>query len=529
MSEPRSYRPRPFVLAVLDGWGLSGENPSNAIFVANTKNMDKLLKNYPSSILKASGSAVGLPEGQMGNSEVGHLNLGAGRVVYQEFTRINLAIRDGSFFSNRQILSAFNKAKKKKTAVHLMGLVSDGGVHSHINHLFALLDLAKKQDFSDVVIHCFLDGRDTAPKVADKYIKLLLEKINEVGIGEIGTVMGRYYAMDRDNRWDRTKLAYNALVYGEGDNARNALEAVRNAYSNDKTDEFVYPAIIGNKKINRVCSGDSVIFFNFRPDRARQLTQAFIKENFDKFNRGTDPPNVYFVTFTEYDKEFNVPVAYPPEQHKNILADVLADNKFKQLRIAETEKYAHVTFFFNGGEEPARPLEDRVLIPSPNVSTYDLKPEMSAYKVTDTLIENIKLKEYDFILVNYANTDMVGHTGDFEAAVKAVEAVDECVGLIVKEIMKLKGEIIITADHGNADCMFINNDNPHTAHTKSKVPFLFISQVRRPDLRKEGILADVSPTILHSIGIEKPVEMTGSSMVKKFYYQKNTSLKNVGF
>lgn len=514
-------RPRPFVLIVLDGWGIGEPSPYNAIHVARTPNMDYLSSNYPFTRLGSSGLDVGLPEGQMGNSEVGHLNLGAGRIVYQDYTRINLAIKDGSFFENPALNEAFDYARKHGGRVHFLGLVSDGGVHSHINHLFALLELARKKNQPQVFIHAFLDGRDTPPKSALSYIRELEDFIKLNNAGKIATVSGRYYAMDRDKRWERTKKAFDAIVFARGPKEESAVEAIERAYERGETDEFVVPTVIDG--YSGITPGDAVIFFNFRPDRARQITRALALKNFSEFDREGYQPDVYFVCMTEYDATFNLPVAFPPEKLKNILADVLEREGLTQLRIAETEKYAHVTFFFNGGEEKPRKNEDRILIPSPKVATYDLKPEMSAYEVTETLIEKIRSNRYDFILVNYANADMVGHTGVFESAVKAVEAVDRCVGKVVAETLKAGGELIVTADHGNADKMLEKEDNrpsPHTAHTTSDVPFIFVSERRSALLRPRGILADVAPTILHALSIEKPDEMTGSSLVVKFVKKK---------
>jgi 2,3-bisphosphoglycerate-independent phosphoglycerate mutase len=509
-------KPRPITLIVLDGFGLGEHSERNAIYVASKPNLDRLFSQYPFARLGASGLDVGLPEGQMGNSEVGHLNLGAGRIVYQDFTRINLAIKDGSFFDNEVLNEAFNYAEKHSGKVHLMGLVSDGGVHSHLEHLFALLELARKRNFPNVVIHAFLDGRDTPPKSALGYIQQLERKIEELKVGRIATVSGRYYAMDRDKRWDRTKKAFDAIVYRIGISAESAERAVVSAYERGETDEFVQPAVIESCEDCFLSEGDAVIFFNFRPDRARQITRALTFKEFSEFERGGYRPEIYFACMTEYDATFNLPIAFPPGRLENILADVLEKNNLKQLRIAETEKYAHVTFFFNGGEEMPRKGEDRILIPSPKVATYDLKPEMSAYEVTKTLIEKVYANEYDFILVNYANPDMVGHTGVFEAAVRAIEVVDECVGRVVNAVLEMGGEAIITADHGNADMMYDDEGGFHTAHTVSEVPFLYVSETRRPVLRERGILADVAPTVLHAFGIDKPVEMTGESMVVSF-------------
>lgn len=510
-------RPKPFVLIVLDGWGLSEPSGGNAIHVAKTPNMDRFMKVYPFARLGCSGLDVGLPEGQMGNSEVGHLNLGAGRIVYQDFTRINLAIRNGTFFENKVLNDAIEYASKRGGAVHFLGLLSDGGVHSHIDHLFALIELAKRKNAGEVFIHAFLDGRDTPPQSALKYLEQLEGYLSKTGKGRVATIAGRYYAMDRDRRWERTKKAFDAIVFARGLRENDPRLAVEKAYERGETDEFVVPTVIGN--YNGVKPGDSLVFFNFRPDRARQITRSLAFKEFDEFERDGYIPDVFFVCMTEYDATFDLPVAFPPEKLNNILADVFAEHGLRQLRIAETEKYAHVTFFFNGGEENPRKLEDRILIPSPKVPTYDLKPEMSAYEVTKTLIEKIYANTYDFILVNYANADMVGHTGVFEAAVKAVEAVDECVGEVVKAVLESGGEAIITADHGNADKMIEASDssmNPHTAHTTSDVPFIFVSEKRGAVLRERGILADVAPTILHALSIEKPKEMTGKSMVIEF-------------
>lgn len=507
-------RPKPFVLIVLDGWGIAEPSPSNSISAAKTSNMDYLITHFPFCRLEANGLSVGLPEGQMGNSEVGHLNLGAGRIVYQDFTRINLAIEDGSFFKNQILKDAFLRARDNKKRVHLIGLVSDGGVHSHLNHVLALLKMGDRLRVKDIVIHAFLDGRDTPPQSAIGYLEKLEEAIKEIGAGCVATISGRYYAMDRDRRWKRTKKAYDALVHGEGRLSSGSIQAIKEAYENRETDEFVVPTVIKPFKDKRIQEGDSVIFFNFRPDRARQITKALTEKNFKEFDRGEGYPQVNFVCFTEYDKEFDLPVAFPPERMKNILADVLAKNSLKQLRIAETEKYAHVTFFFNGGVEKPKPLEERILIPSPKVATYDLKPEMSAYEITERVIEKIKSNKYDFILINYANADMVGHTGKFEAAVKAIEAVDECVGRVARETLQRGGELIVTADHGNADVMLSGNDHePHTAHSTNPVPFIFVSEGRKVSLVESGKLADVAPTVLLALSISIPREMSGRSLI----------------
>lgn len=472
------------------------------------------MATYPTARLRSSGLAVGLPEGQMGNSEVGHLNLGAGRVVYQDFTRISLAIDDGSFFDNPALTEAVDAAKG--ATVHLMGLVSDGGVHSHIDHLFALVELCRRRGARRVAVHAFLDGRDTPPRSAIPYLERLESVYRDAGVGATATVSGRYYAMDRDRRWERTKRAFDALVFGEGLRAPSAVAAVEAAYARGESDEFVQPTVVEPASQLRVRPGDSIVFFNFRPDRARQITRALALDGFDGFDRRGYVPAVAFVCMTEYDATFGLPIAFPPERLTNILADVLAANGLRQLRIAETEKYAHVTFFFNGGEEEPRPLEERVLVPSPKVPTYDLKPEMSAFEVTDEVVRRIESGQYDFILINYANSDMVGHTGVIEAAVRAVEAVDACVGRVVDATLAQGGELIVTADHGNADEM-VGGDGSYaqTAHSTNPVPFVFVSERRRPRLRAEGVLADVAPTILDALGIEQPLEMTGRSMFEE--------------
>ncbi|MBU7029112.1 MAG: 2,3-bisphosphoglycerate-independent phosphoglycerate mutase, partial [Theionarchaea archaeon] len=451
------------VLIILDGWGISNKVEGNAILQARTPNYDALLSQYPHSTLGASGEDVGLPEGQMGNSEVGHMNLGAGRIVYQDFTRINKAIRDKSFFKNEKFLRAIENVRKNNSRLHLMGLVSDGGVHSHIDHLFNLLELAKDTNVTPVV-HAFLDGRDVLPKSAGIYLQQLKEEMKTKGIGSIGTIAGRYYAMDRDNRWERTRKAYEALTGVNGLRAESAEAALEASYKKGETDEFVKPTIIGET----IKEKDSVIFFNFRPDRARQLTRAFVDEPFEHFERRK--LDVYFVCMTEYEEDITVDIAFPQLSFRNTLGEVLSKNNLKQLRIAETEKYYHVTFFFNGGEEDRFKGEDRILIPSPRVATYDLKPEMSAYKITERAIKEIQSQKYDVIIVNFANPDMVGHTGVLEAGIEAIEAVDECLGLIVKacNIESSENVILVTADHGNAEQMTeLNSDETYTAHTSN--------------------------------------------------------------
>ena len=504
------------MLMILDGFGENAEEKGNAVKLANTPNIDKLMKQYPTTRIAASGLAVGLPEGQMGNSEVGHTNIGAGRIVYQELTRITKSIEDGDFFSNEEFVNAIENCKKNNSKLHILGLVSDGGVHSHIRHLFGLLEMAKRRDFEDVYIHCFLDGRDTPPASAENYITVLEEKMKEKGIGKIATISGRFYAMDRDKRWERVKKAYDAIVNGEGNKQANAINAIEGSYQKEVFDEFVEPTVItnGDKPTATISDGDSVIFFNFRPDRARQLTRAIVDPDFDGFE--TKKIKTYFVCFTNYDETMpNVHIAFKKEQIKNTLGEVICKQGGKQLRIAETEKYAHVTFFFNGGEEKQYEGEDRILVPSPKVETYDLKPEMSAYEVTEKVLEAIESEKYNCIILNFANPDMVGHTGNLEAAIKAVETIDECAGKIVNAIKSKKGNLIITADHGNAEQMIdLKTGEPHTAHTTNLVPLILISEKEGLKL-KQGKLADLAPTILELMNIEKPEEMTGESLIEK--------------
>ncbi|WP_027364945.1 2,3-bisphosphoglycerate-independent phosphoglycerate mutase [Desulfotruncus alcoholivorax] len=509
---------KPLALIILDGWGLSEKKEGNAIAKARTPNMDGLLARYPHTILASSGEEVGLPHGQMGNSEVGHLNMGAGRVVYQELTRISRAIRDRSFYDNPVLLEAVEKARERKSALHLMGLLSDGGVHSHIQHLYALLELARDQGVDRVFVHAFLDGRDVPPANAKEYIIPLTEKTEQMECGRVATVMGRYYAMDRDRRWERVKEAYNAMVLGEGFKAKSALEAVEQAYARQETDEFVKPTVIVDDRgepVGRVAGGDVVIFFNFRPDRAREITRAFVDEKFDGFERPQGHPKVHYVCMTRYDKTIEAPVAFRPQVLVNTLGEVLSYRNLRQLRLAETEKYAHVTFFFNGGVEQPNKGEDRVLIPSPKVATYDLKPEMSAGEITDALINKLGDKVYDVIIMNYANPDMVGHTGVMQAAVKAIEFVDRCIGRAVKAVKEAGGITIITADHGNAEEMQDDAGHPHTAHTTDPVPFILVDDDYTGAGLKTGSLQDVAPTVLDLLGLEKPPEMTGNSLLER--------------
>jgi 2,3-bisphosphoglycerate-independent phosphoglycerate mutase len=508
---------RPLCLIILDGWGLSKKTEGNAIALGSTPNMDNYMKTYPHAALNATGEAVGLPEGQMGNSEVGHLNIGAGRIVYQEFTRISKSIKDGDFFRNPVLEKALTDAAESKKNVHLMGLVSDGGVHSHIGHLKALVGMSKIKGVEKLFIHAFLDGRDVPPRSAAGYLEELERHLERKSLGTVATVSGRYYAMDRDNRWARTRKAYDAMAYGRGKSFNSPLELLKDAYKNDTDDEFVEPGIINDpgRDEGRVRDGDTVIFFNFRPDRARQLTRAFIQDDFSHFDRGSGPPQVDFASMTLYDKNFDIPVAFPPQTIKNTLGEVLSGKGLKQLRIAETEKYAHVTFFLNGGIEVPYPGEDRILIPSPDVAKYNQKPEMSAYEVTDMLVDKIREDKYDVIILNYANADMVGHTGFIEAAMKAAETVDTCMGRVVKEVIKSGGISIITADHGNAEEMICPlNHGTLTSHSTSKVPFIICSkEYEIADSNKKYKLRDIAPTILYLLDIEKPDQMTGSSIV----------------
>ncbi|MDI6711254.1 MAG: 2,3-bisphosphoglycerate-independent phosphoglycerate mutase [Bacillota bacterium] len=507
--------PGPLVLVVLDGWGVAGDAPGNAITRAKTPHWDSYLEKYPHTLLSAGGEDVGLPEGQMGNSEVGHLNLGAGRVVYQDLTRITRAIANGSFFANPELVEAFERARQRNAAVHLMGLLSDGGVHSHINHLFALLEMARRFGQERVCVHAFLDGRDVPPANAGEYLAALEERMRSAGRGEVASIMGRYWAMDRDRRWERTARAYFALTKGEGLQAARPIEALEAAYARGETDEFVQPAVIvrDGRPSATVSDGDSVIFFNFRPDRARQITRAFVDRDFQGFDRGPSPPRVHFVCFTQYDRTIEAPVAFKPERIVNTLGEVLSRHGIRQLRLAETEKYAHVTFFFNGGVEAPNPGEERILIPSPKVATYDLKPEMSAFEVTEAFLEN--LGRFEVVIMNYANPDMVGHTGRLEAAVKAVQAVDACLGRVVPAVLARRGTVLLTGDHGNADHVLDEEGRPFTAHTSNPVPFVLIAPETEKTSLRPGRLEDVAPTMLDLLGIPRPEEMTGRSLIVK--------------
>lgn len=500
------------VLLILDGFGLTDIAEGNAIKLANTPNLDGLFQKYPWTKLEASGLAVGLPQGQMGNSEVGHLNIGAGRVVYQELTRITKSIEEGDFFSNPDLLSAIQNCKKNDSSLHIYGLLSNGGVHSHIDHLYALLKLAKQNNIQKVFIHVFLDGRDTPPTSGKDFIIDLQNKIKEIGVGEIATVMGRYYAMDRDKRWERIQKAYDAMVKGIGNKFEDPIECVEKSYSDGITDEFVLPGVItkNNEPVAQIKENDSIMFFNFRPDRARQITRVFCDPNFKEFEH--EFFNLTYVCFTNYDDTIpNKVVAFKPEHLKNTLGEYISSLGLKQLRIAETEKYAHVTFFFNGGVETPNKNEDRILIPSPKVATYDLKPEMSIYEVTEKVIEN--MGKYDLTIINFANSDMVGHTGILEAAVKAVEAVDDCVGKIYDSILKNDMQLLICADHGNSDKMIdYETKEPFTAHTTNPVPFLFINCDIK-DIKDGGALCDIAPSLLKLMNLKQPAEMTGRSLV----------------
>ena len=499
------------LLCILDGWGISNDTKYNAVYSANTPNYDNFMKNMSHTTIHADGLNVGLPEGQMGNSEVGHLNIGAGRIVYQELTRINKAIAEGDFFKNEEFLNAINHVKKNNSSLHIYGLVSSGGVHSAMNHLEALIKMAADNGLSDVYVHAFLDGRDTPPESAETFLAEVEETLKKYNLPKIASIIGRYWAMDRDKRWDRIEKAYNCLVLGEGNSAENSKEAILNSYKNGKTDEFVEPVNIGGKRIS---DNDAVIFFNYRPDRAREITRAMALKDFDGFNRKKVLNNLYYVCMTQYDETFGLPIAFKPQKLVNILGEVLDANNIKQFRTAETEKYAHITFFFNGGVEEPNKLETRKLVASPKVATYDLKPEMSAYEVCDNVLEALDNKDYGFILVNFANPDMVGHTGVMEAAVKACSAVDECVGKIAEKALKNGVKMIITADHGNAEWMFNEQTNaPQTAHTTNIVPFIVVDN-NKYNLKETGALCDIAPTILDLMGIKQPSEMTGHSMIK---------------
>ncbi len=510
---------KPLLLVILDGWGLRKEREANAIAIAGTPHMDALMREFPWTALETSGLSVGLPEGQMGNSEVGHTNLGAGRIVYQDFVRINRAIEDGSFFRNEALLSACRKAKGGSGALHFLGLLSDGGVHSHVEHLHACLEMARREGVPRAFVHAFLDGRDTPPKSGLGYLADFERRIGEKGYGEVATVAGRYYAMDRDKRWDRVELAWAAMVRAEGHRAASGRAAAEEAYARGETDEFVKPTAVvsgSGEPRARVRDGDAIVFFNFRGDRARELTRAFADEGFREFDRSPRPRLSAYVCMTEYDKTFGLLVAWAPEQPRRIFPELVAEAGLRQLRCAETEKYAHVTFFFNGGREVVYEGEDRILVPSPrDVKTYDQKPEMSAREVTDKVVQAIESRKYGFVLVNFANPDMVGHTGILEAAVKAVKVVDESIGRIRAAAVKAGMAMIVTADHGNCEMMVDpETGEPHTAHTLGPVPFILADpEYRGARLRPQGVLADVAPTALELMGLPKPAEMKGLGLV----------------
>jgi 2,3-bisphosphoglycerate-independent phosphoglycerate mutase len=510
---------KPVLLVVLDGWGLRVEREANAIAIAGTPSMDALAKEFPTTALKTSGLAVGLPEGQMGNSEVGHTNLGAGRIVYQDLVRINRAIEDGSFFQIPALLEAARKAKASGGALHLLGLVSDGGVHSHEEHLHACLELARREGVARAYVHAFLDGRDTPPKSGLGYVQSLERRMREKGYGKVATVMGRFWAMDRDKRWDRVKEAFDAMVRSEGHRATTGTAAVEAAYARGETDEFVKPTVIANgagEPVARVKDGDAILFFNFRADRAREITRAFTQPGFKEFDVGARPRLSTYVCMAEYDRTFGLPVAFSPDQPSEIFPEIVSKAGLKQFRCAETEKYAHVTFFFNGGRELVFPGEDRVLVPSPReVRTYDEKPEMSAREVTDKVVEAVRTRQYAFVLVNFANPDMVGHTGILDAAVKAVKVVDDCIGRLWRAASEAGMAMLVTADHGNCEMMVDpETGQPHTAHTLGPVPFILADpDFRGAKLRKDGVLADVAPTLLQVMGLPQPKEMKGLGLV----------------
>lgn len=515
---------KPVMLMILDGWGIAPADPYNAATVARTPNLSGYFASYPHTRLAASGEDVGLPAGQIGNSEVGHLNIGSGRIIYQDLSLISKEIKEGAFFKNQVLLDTMRQARDRNTSLHLLGLLSEGGVHSHIKHLEALIDMAQEEGLSRVFVHAFLDGRDVPPQSALQYVQAMETYMKWKGVGKFATVSGRYYAMDRDSRWERVEKAYRAMVRGEGEIFTSAEEGIRASYAKGVTDEFVVPfrvvkgtkagAAAGNLKVeaaSRIRKNDSVIFFNFRPDRAREITRALHDDTFPHFERTKGSRPICMAGMTQYDATIDIPAAYPPEHYVNTLGEVLAREGLHQLRIAETEKYAHVTFFFNGGVEEPNPCEDRLLIPSPKVATYDLQPEMSAPLVTEALLKALDADRYDVVILNFANPDMVGHTGSLPAAVSALETVDACAGKIVEKVLSLDGMVCITADHGNLEKMLNEDGTPCTAHTTNQVPFLMVGS--RAGKMHEGRLADIAPTLLQLLGIRKPAEMTGNSLL----------------
>ena len=503
---------RPSMILIMDGFGLNPSSYGNAIAQAKTPELDRIFHDYPMTQIEASGEQVGLPAGQMGNSEVGHLNIGGGRIVYQDLSLITKSIREKTFFDNPALNHAVDHDLKNDSTLHLLGLLSDGGVHSHITHLYALLELAKQRGVKSVAVHCFLDGRDVPPRCAQEYTDALEAKCAELGIGRIALISGRYYAMDRDTRWDREQKAYDAMTLGTGEHAATAAEAIQNAYARGENDEFVLPTVIGEPCT--VNDGDAMIMFNFRPDRARQITRCFVDPDFTGFDRTKTVQDLCYVCMTQYDASMpNVELAFPPEHYTNTLGEYLSGLGLRQLRIAETEKYAHVTFFFNGGVEAPNPGEDRILVPSPKVATYDLKPEMSADEITEKVIAEIEQDKYDVIVLNFANSDMVGHTGVMSAAIQAIETLDRCVPQIEKAVLAKDGQILLTADHGNADVMLDEEGNVVTSHSTNPVPLIHISREPRP-LRAGGKLADIAPTLLHLMGLPIPAEMTGDNLAE---------------
>lgn len=507
---------KPVALIILDGYGISSNIEGNAVAAANTPIMDALVKNYPNTTLKTSGLDVGLPDGQMGNSEVGHTNIGAGRIVYQELTRISKSIEDKEFYFKEEFITAIQNVKQYNSRLHLLGLLSDGGVHSHNSHLYALLQLAKQHNVKEVFVHCFTDGRDVSPTSGKGYIEELQAKMKEIGVGKIATIVGRYYAMDRDNRWERVKRAYDAMVLGRGNQAIDPTGVIHASYEKQVFDEFVEPTVLtdSDRPVATIAANDSILFFNFRPDRARQITRAFVDPTFTEFNREKGYFPNHYVCMTQYDKTFpNVSVAFKPQSMKHTLGEYVSQQGLRQLRVAETEKYPHVTFFFNGGVETVYPGEDRILVPSPKVATYDMQPEMSAFEVTSKVVHAVKEKIYDLIILNFANPDMVGHTGDFNATKKAVEAVDQCLGNVVDALLSEGGIVLVTADHGNAEQMIdYVSGGPMTAHTTNVVPLILIGMNNKK--MKEGRLADLAPTILEILGLDQPVEMSGISLLE---------------